>query len=451
MWLFVLIYTFVFLACLIYMLPLERPENFWTRFLGCVAVLLPIGGSLLVTIMSDYTNAIPYDVFWVLRPLLALGVMLLTIRISLGPQGAEVIYCGIWAYLTREFCFDFSQIIVSFLTPRAGINGDSAILINLINLMCYSLVFLGAFLLIARNLPIEQHYAGGRNLVRVPLLLTALVTAVKPIALLVDREGIQYNVFIFVQVICTFFVMAALCVQRMEEKHLTTERELEMQHLLWRQHEKQMEEARQKTELLNYKYHDLKHYIAAIRSQLGGEQGIAALDSLERSVRAFDCTVQTGNEVLDTVLTEKKLLCERESITMTCVADGALLQQMDTVDVYAIFGNAIDNAVECVSAMNDPEQKVIAISVFQVNNMVKIQIENYYSGTLTFEEGLPVTTKENRTYHGYGLKSIRNMAENYGGYLAVETKNGLFILHILLPADRLAEDRITDYEEKTTS
>lgn len=311
------------------------------------------------------------------------------------------------------------------------------------------MVLLGAYFLIARNLPAKQRYSGGAELLRAPLLLTALVTAVKPVALLVDKQGVEYNVFIFVQVICTFFVMAALYAQRMEGKRLTLERELETQRLLWRQHERQLEEARRNTELLNYKYHDLKHYIAAARSQMAGGKGIDALEELERSMKVFDRAVQTGNDVLDTVLTEKKLLCERRSITMTCVADGALLQRMDMVDVYAIFGNAVDNAVECVSALEDPERRVITIAVFQVKNMVKIQIENYYSGQLIFEDGLPVSTKGDQAYHGYGLKSIRNMAESYGGYVAVEAKDGLFVLHILLPAGRLTGSS-ADYEEKTT-
>lgn len=448
MWFFVLIYAFVFPACLIYMLPLERPTNFWIRFLGSAAVGLLTGGPLILLAMGTAKGAMLWNAFWGLRPVLALGVILLTIRVSLGPRGAEVVYCGIWAYLTREFCYDFSQIISSFLVPVGNAYSKSMVFINL---GCYGLVLLGAFFLIARNLPVGRHYDNGTELLRMPLLLTALVTVVKPVALLVEQQGVRYNVFIFVQVICTFFVMAALYAQRMEEKRQTLERELAIQRLLWHQHEKQMEEARQNAELLNYKYHDLKHHIAAIRGQLQGGQGIAALDELEHSVRVFDSAVQTGNDILDTVLTEKKLLCERRSITMTCVADGALLRGMNTVDVYAIFGNAVDNAVECVSALDDPEQRVITIAVFQVQNMVKLQIENYYSEQLAFEDGLPVTTKGDRAYHGYGLKSIRNMVEGYGGYVAVEAKNGLFVLHILFPADRLIGDGRADYEEKTTS
>ena len=33
------------------------------------------------------------------------------------------------------------------------------------------------------------------------------------------------------------------------------------------------------------------------------------LDEIERSIQIYDSTIETGNEVLDTVLTEKSLYC----------------------------------------------------------------------------------------------------------------------------------------------
>lgn len=121
------------------MLPLERSTNFWGRFLECVAVLLPLGELLLKAIMVDDPDSIRNMIFYMIRPLLAFGVILLTVRLSLARCGAGVIYCGIWAYLTREFCFDFTQIIQSFLGPDVGI-GEFIVVA-----MCHGLVFSGTF------------------------------------------------------------------------------------------------------------------------------------------------------------------------------------------------------------------------------------------------------------------------------------------------------------------
>ena len=61
-----------------------------------------------------------------------------------------------------------------------------------------------------------------------------------------------------------------------------------------------------------------------------------------------------------------------------------------------------------------------------------LQVENYYQGPLTFQDGLPATQKAGE-YHGYGLKSIRSTAEKYGGSITISTENDIFLLCILLP------------------
>ena len=122
-----------------------------------------------------------------------------------------------------------------------------------------------------------------------------------------------YNAFTLFQVICGFFVMAVLYSRSMEEKRTAVEQELATQRQLWHQRKVQLEAAQENLDLLNCKYHDLKHYIAALRSQNSLQDSASVLDELEESVKVFDCAVRTGNTILDTVLTEKSLLCERRN------------------------------------------------------------------------------------------------------------------------------------------
>ena len=173
--------------------------------------------------------------------------------------------------------------------------------------------------------------------------------------------------------------------------------------------------------------------MAALRTVRGEEAREASLREIERSVMIYDAIVKTGNEVLDTVLTEKSLLCEREHITMTCVADGSKLDFMDAVDLYTIFGNALDNAIESVTAIPDPERRVIAVTVYTRSSLLLIQLENYYEQPLTFTDGLPVTTKGQNGFHGFGMKSIQYTAEKYGGIMTVHAEDHLFILRVSIP------------------
>ncbi len=50
------------------------------------------------------------------------------------------------------------------------------------------------------------------------------------------------------------------------------------------------------------------------------------------------------------------------------------------------------------------------------------------------QNGLPVTSKkEEKGYHGFGLKSIRYTAEKYGGFMTVEAAHGIFMLRVVVP------------------
>ena len=116
----------------------------------------------------------------------------------------------------------------------------------------------------------------------------------------------------------------------------------------------QYRSAQDSIDLINKKYHDLKHQIAVLRSETSEEKA-HYLDAMEQEIRSYEAQNKTGNEVLDTILTSKSLYCQQHGITLTCVADGAALDFMDTMDLCSLFGNALDNAIESVEKLPDSE------------------------------------------------------------------------------------------------
>ena len=133
------------------------------------------------------------------------------------------------------------------------------------------------------------------------------------------------------------------------------------------------------------------------------------------------------------MLAEKTLLCENKNIQFNCIADGYSLGFMRPSDIYSLFGNAIDNAIEAVERNADESRRCIGMSVKESKGMISAHFENYYAGELDFDDGLPLTTKSDKRYHGFGMKSIKMLAEKYGGYVSVKAEDGVFNLNILLP------------------
>ena len=66
-------------------------------------------------------------------------------------------------------------------------------------------------------------------------------------------------------------------------------------------------------------------------------------------------------------------------------------------------------------------------------NFVIIQINNYCENKIKIKNGYPVTTKADKTSHGFGLKSIRYTVDKYHGNVTFDVKKNWFELKILIP------------------
>ena len=178
----------------------------------------------------------------------------------------------------------------------------------------------------------------------------------------------------------------------------------------------------------------MRHQIAALSYAEGAsERRQAFVRDVQNMLDVYDSKTDTGNEALNTILMEKGLYCKLHGISWTCVADGAILNFMDVVDLYTLFGNAIDNAIESVEKIDDKDKRIISATVWKKDSFAIIQIKNYYEGALTLRDGLPLTSKGDTDNHGFGLRSMRKIAEKYQGTLSVKLEDKAFLLYVMLP------------------
>lgn len=232
-------------------------------------------------------------------------------------------------------------------------------------------------------------------------------------------------------------IMYAYHVQRMD---LRVRYELEsVQNLLHNQYA-QYKQAREAVELINYKYHDLKHHIIALRAEQNMDKRNAYLNQMEEELQNYEAQNKTGNSVLDVMLTLKTLYCQKHGVTMTSVIDGTLFDFMNAMDISSIFGNALDNAIECELKIPDKEKRLIHINAHSRKNFLIILFDNYYEGDMKLGKGLPETTKKDAQFHGYGLKSVQYTVQKYGGAVDVSASDHWFHLKILIPMPNPADD-----------
>lgn len=246
-------------------------------------------------------------------------------------------------------------------------------------------------------------------------------------------SSIQADIFIIRTLVdlCGIALMFVLQIQiheRIAEKEINAVRAaLKSQYEQYRNYQESFE-------MMNMKYHDIKHQIAGVRAEKNLEKRNQWLDEMEKELDIYSLLGHTGNHVLDGILAGKNIHCQKHNIKITCVADGKLLNSIHVTDLCTIFGNALDNAIECVSLIEDDKKRVIHLAVSKEKNFIYIQIENYCEKEFKIGKNqLPETTKKDKKEHGYGLQSIKHTVEKYKGSMIYTLENSWFELKILIP------------------
>ncbi len=414
------------LACVLFLLPLKkRFDRLKTGFLTVAMFLLQ---SVFLVATGDIVIF-----FWI--PCMIIAVLLMIAFLYLGSAISltDAAYFGMIAFVTAEFlasvewqllCYFWGSGMPAFWIRILFLVGIYGMLALAFGWLLHGHLTRDAVMHITR----KEYFSG--------LLIAVAVFAVSNLSFLTEKTPFSGHMSFEIGNIRTLVDMGGIAIlyaHLMQCCEIRIRKELEaMQNVLQNQY-LQYKQSKESIDLINYRYHDLKHQIAFLRSESDPKKREAFLDRMEDEIRQYEAQNKTGNSVLDTVLTTKSLYCAKNGITFTCVADGTLLSFMDVTDICSIFGNALDNAIECEMKIPEQEKRLIHVTVSRQKSFLILRFENYYEEALSYEEGHLVTTKKEKSCHGYGLKSIRYTVNKYDGAVSINTQENWFDLKILIP------------------
>lgn len=413
-------------ACIIFIISLKKRYNWWKT--GCI-----VTGMFIVQCLFLVTTGDVPIFFWIPCMIIAVMLMIGFIYFCCDINFRDAGYFGTIAFVVAEFMASLEwQILCTIMVDRPlGRMTRTLALIVIYGVTAWIL-----WRILHTHLPkdgdldisIKEYFSA--------LLIGISVFAVSNLSFLsiegVTGEGYEIGIG-QIRTIVDLGGIAVLYAHLIQCGELRVKRELEaVQNVLQNQYI-QYKQSRESIDLINYKYHDLKHQIAVLRSETDPQKRNEFLNRMEDEIKQYEAQNKTGNKVLDTVLTSKSLYCAKHDITFTCVADGTLLEFMDIMDICSIFGNALDNAIECELKIADKEKRLIHVTVSQQKNFLILRFENYYEGDLKMKEGRLLTTKKEKAFHGYGIKSIRYTVNKYDGAVSIDTKENWFELKVLIP------------------
>lgn len=418
---FWILQLFFWSSGVIFIYPLEKKEKFAVR-------MLCFGGIILV-----YSLAFQF-LFWdghveteyIMR---FISAILMVVFLYTGWKStiSVAIYNSIWAIVLWQLILEVWSVI-EFLGTDYFADKPYMLIVGIIVFFTFNDVLVAKT--IGQWMPVDRrNYIGPRQLTSAILLFTIIeVLAFSQELRHVSEYSSEWKFLYISQMLC----IVILYLQNELFKKSAMREELAIMNLLWKNKQEQYELSRENINLINQKSHDLKHQIQALR-KLNKEEFDKYLDDMEDTVHIYEKIVKTGNDVFDTILTEKSLYCKDRGIQVTCVADGSQMDFIETIDLYAILGNAIDNAIEAVSKFEEVEKRQIDVMIHRQQNFLVMNFVNPVQEKLVFKDDFPVTTKGDKKFHGFGLRSIYHFVKKYDGYLNIKEEDGCFSLKIMIP------------------
>ncbi|MCD8367562.1 MAG: ATP-binding protein [Clostridiales bacterium] len=421
------------LACVVYISQCRTSLTRGRRWLLA-------GGALVIQVLFLELTEDVLLWLWVPCMLVAIGLMMLFIYLSCDISVITAGYYCVRAFLLAELAASLEWQLYCY---NVSSQGDEVLVQEILYV---AVIYAAAFGLIWY---IEKYWLAGSHDSQITWRELAPAAVIGVAVFAVSNLSFYYRNTPFsstvvsdihsIRTLVDLSGVALLYAFHIQRASLRARYEVETLNTLLQSQYAQYRQSKESIELVNRKYHDLKHQITVLRQEPDAAARSAYLDQMEADIRSYEAQNKTGNSVLDTILTGKALQCQENHIAMTCVADGHLLDFMDTMDICSIFGNALDNAIQYEQTLPDLERRSIRLSVSQQKQFVLIHIANFFEGTLDFEDGIPQTTKGDRAFHGYGVKSIRAAAEKYRGSCSVEVEQSSFCLKLLIPLPQGAD------------
>ena len=415
------LFAFVFI---LYLPRRLKGLHFYLSHVFWFAVIL--GFQLLAGTMPIY--------MWIPNMIIAVLIMLAYIYSTNKVNTFTAGYFVVIAFTLAELAASLEWQISIFLQVNFSRYADQISIITLI--VIYTLIFLLAMFLEKRYKSKNFQFDITSNDVLSVVLIGVSIFTISNISFInIDTpfSGQYPSEILYIRTLVDLAGIILLYSQREHKMAVFSNREAyTLQNLLDKQYE-QYQLSLKNSEVINQRYHDLKHHINLLRTEKDINKKEEYLNELEKSILPYETQYKTGNQVLDILLSQKGALFLENHINFTCVADGEHLSFISVLDILSIFGNALDNAIESVKTIEQEDKRIIKLTVFAQNQLLFIKIDNFYINELNIVNGVFMTTKGDKQNHGYGIKSIKGIVDKYEGSITISTDNHWFSVMVLLP------------------
>lgn len=343
-----------------------------------------------------------------------------------------------------EFLFVILLSVPSDFSMDTVESGQFSMIISLIGIKTIAFLLINIVKRIPKN---AGNRIGFKNVLFfsiVPLSMLGIMVAVA--YLNIDFDGqplVKYTLIIS----CIFATVGNVLIFYVFDRYSISAEKVQQQKVMIARLEVEQKHYEQIDEMNrehSHLIHNIKHYLSVIGEAAAEENSVDILRILTDLQIEFDsagANVICANPLLNTILNEKKKDAERKNVTMDILVEPEFtLQVMKEIDVIAVLGNLLDNAIEAASRCGEGYVKTFLYtqndSCFSV-----IKIVNNHMEEMVEKDGILLTSKADKKHHGIGLQSVNSLLEKYDGYLEKFFDPKTFTAVVILPNRTKKEDK----------
>ena len=179
--------------------------------------------------------------------------------------------------------------------------------------------------------------------------------------------------------------------------------------------------------------HDTKNHFLVISEYVKNQEYEKLekyVDEIRENFVKINPQIYTGNPVVDLILGQKRILAVKKGIEFQLDATPLSSLAMEEREICSLFGNLLDNALEACEQVTDKERRKIVVKIEQHMQMLFLEIQNGVDQIPVRSGQNFLTSKQDKSLHGYGLKSVERIVARYDGDWVYEVEDGMFVVSI---------------------
>lgn len=216
-------------------------------------------------------------------------------------------------------------------------------------------------------------------------------------------------------------------------KNKTLEKEKEilvMRDFMMTQKFKELESVIEKNRQLS---HDLRNHLIALKNyeKEGNYEGINSyIEEIQHEFFEIKVRAWTGNQIADMIMEQKRALAEQEGIIFTIQAIPIAEWFFSDSETCSLLGNLLDNAVDACKRMDVDAKRWIFIKIEKQKQLLFIRIMNSIGEAPVMKKGKPISVKDDKKNHGYGLRSVERIVNRYDGVITYQMEEKFFQVNL---------------------